>query len=279
MKRQWLEGLEWIAPADSLAAVRIAEELGADRIRFDGDLPLIMEALGKFADVRWILELKEQDALEEILQVTKATHVTFAGRDAALLRRLRLEGYPSLMGVAYSQEELCELLKENLPMYMVEKSLLHPLLVEQLAVGGSTIYPFDVVRGEELYRLIHWGVGGVVTSRLHLLRQEAVMAFQELDPHELIRMIDNSEVTLIDVRGLKEFEDERLANALLMPFNAFSPQHIVAPKEKKLVFYCQVGTRSNYAAKEYLAQVGDRSCYHLKGGLNAWKELGLPTIR
>jgi rhodanese-related sulfurtransferase len=178
-------------------------------------------------------------------------------------------------GIANDKSELRALLKKDLNKLFIEKSLIDRQLIEQLE--GVKIFAFNIKSEEELYRLIHWGVKGAVAPSE--MQKAALKAYQEIEPKQLYTFMKSDCVTLIDVRPLKDYEEERLENALLSPLDSFCPQHIAAPKDKKLVFYCQVGTRSDFAAKEFLAARSDHICYHLKGGLYAWKDLGLPTIR
>lgn len=180
--------------------------------------------------------------------------------------------------LAHNKAELRELLKQPIKEIVVDKSCLDPQLISQLTQNGIKVYAFNVVKPVDLYRAIHWGIHGIVTPKADEMRSLAKKGLTEVNAAQLNRWIDKEEATLIDVRSLHDYEVEHLPNAYLMPLDSFIAEHIVVPVEKKPVFYCQVGSRSVHAAKEFLAARGIPS-YHLKGGLDEWKKLGLPTIR
>lgn len=180
--------------------------------------------------------------------------------------------------LAHNIAELRELLKQPIKEIVVDKSCLDPQLISQLTQNGINVYACNVVDPVDLYRVIHWGIYGIVTPKADEMRSLAKNGLSEVTPTQLNRWIDKGEVTLIDVRSLNDYEAEHLPNARLMPLDSFIAEHIIVPVEKKPVFYCQVGSRSVHAAKEFLAARGIPS-YHLKGGLDEWKKLGLPTIR
>ena len=48
--------------------------------------------------------------------------------------------------------------------------------------------------------------------------------------------------------------------------------------EKKIVFYCLSGKRSASAGMRWADHTGVKEAYCLKGGLESWKKMGLPTV-
>jgi rhodanese-related sulfurtransferase len=102
---------------------------------------------------------------------------------------------------------------------------------------------------------------------------------REVSPAELKAALDRGEVTLIDVREPAEHAGERIAGARLMPLGAFDPAKAREyAAGKMLVLHCKSSGRSGKAAKSLLAAGAEEAC-HLCGGIDAWKQAGLPVER
>lgn len=103
-----------------------------------------------------------------------------------------------------------------------------------------------------------------------------------IDPQTLASWRQQDAVILVDVREPLEFVGEHIADAYSVPLSRFSPSQLppVSNKttDKTLVLYCQSGNRSGNALKQ-LQAAGVEGVVHLQGGLAAWKQAGLPTVR
>ncbi|GAB6051361.1 rhodanese-like domain-containing protein [Magnetospira thiophila] len=102
-----------------------------------------------------------------------------------------------------------------------------------------------------------WNIEEVDVLTAHRLRQAGLALF-------------------VDVRETNEFEAERIPGAFLMPLSMFNGAHIPILADKTMILHCAVGKRSAAAAKQLL-QSGHGRAVHMAGGLNAWKDAGLPT--
>jgi rhodanese-related sulfurtransferase len=85
-------------------------------------------------------------------------------------------------------------------------------------------------------------------------------------------------VVLVDVREPLEYAGERIAEAKPMPLSRFEPQQLPWEQGKTLVLYCQSGNRSQEALQQ-LQQLGFQDALHLHGGIQSWKQTGLPTVK
>ncbi len=107
----------------------------------------------------------------------------------------------------------------------------------------------------------------------------AASRIREISPSELKAALERGEVKLIDVREPSEHAGERIAGASLMPLGAFDPHKArEMAAGKTLVLHCKSSGRSGKAAKALLAAGADEAC-HLCGGIDAWKQAGLPIER
>lgn len=91
--------------------------------------------------------------------------------------------------------------------------------------------------------------------------------------------LQNSNVQLLDVRTAEEFKTGHLKNALQANYNNNKEfvdrvQHL--DKSKPVYVYCLSGVRSDYALS-VLKEMGFTQLYHLKGGINAWKQKSKPV--
>jgi len=102
-------------------------------------------------------------------------------------------------------------------------------------------------------------------------------AIDQLEPPELKRLLDQGRVLLIDVREPAEYAAERIAGALLYPLSTFHADALPDDGQRRVIFHCGSGKRSLTAAEKRLA-AGHARAAHLRGGLSAWKQAGLPVI-
>lgn len=95
-------------------------------------------------------------------------------------------------------------------------------------------------------------------------------------PHTLQAWLAKGEAVLIDVREPDEHARERIAGARLAPLSRIEPADLATPG-KVLVFHCNSGNRTAQVA-EQLARAGNGAVYQLAGGLQAWRQAGLPVV-
>ncbi len=99
-----------------------------------------------------------------------------------------------------------------------------------------------------------------------------------IDPHVLAERLASGEAWLIDVREPGEFASEHIPGAAIRPLSQLDAAALDAERAgRRIVFCCRSGVRSARAAAACLERVSDAAC--LTGGVNAWKDAGLPTER
>lgn len=102
-------------------------------------------------------------------------------------------------------------------------------------------------------------------------------ALIELDPATVNTLLQSGEAVLVDVREDEEFAEEHIAGSYLYPMSDFEVDTWPSFPGKKVIISCLGGVRSA-AIGNKLISVGHGWVTHMKGGLNAWKDSGLPTI-
>ncbi|WP_304342751.1 rhodanese-like domain-containing protein [Chryseobacterium koreense] len=118
------------------------------------------------------------------------------------------------------------------------------------------------------------------------LVQEAKQQIENLTPLQVKEELEKDGTVLIDIR-----ESEELKQHGKIPGSVHAPRGMIEfyadpllpyhkpefDKEKRIILQCASGGRSALASQT-LKQMGYENVAHLDGGLNAWKEAGLPTV-
>ncbi len=102
---------------------------------------------------------------------------------------------------------------------------------------------------------------------------------REIDIAQANDLLRKGEAVLVDVREVEEFAAERIPGALLSPLSTFDPSSLSGLKGKRVVVSCLAGGRSMRAAQALAPVLGAANVVSMAGGLGAWKQAGLPTIR
>jgi rhodanese-related sulfurtransferase len=88
----------------------------------------------------------------------------------------------------------------------------------------------------------------------------------------------NKNIYLLDVRTTQEYTQGRLAGSVLIPIGEFERRVREVPKNKTIVVYCAVGSRSKSVAG-FLAQQGYKEVYNMTDGIVGWYRNGFPIQR
>ena len=119
------------------------------------------------------------------------------------------------------------------------------------------------------------------------LVEEANEIIETLSPSEIKSLIDKNEITLIDVRDIRElWRDGTIENSKHIPRgmlefwldpNSSYYQENKIKDTKKMVFFCAMGFRSALATKA-LVDMGFKNVANAQGGFDALKNAGLKVV-
>lgn len=98
----------------------------------------------------------------------------------------------------------------------------------------------------------------------------------ELDPLELAPLLAEGKALLVDVREEYEYSTCHIKDSVLRPMSEFDAATWPSGDGKLVVITCQGGVRSAMVADD-LFRAGHTQATHLRGGLNAWLDAGLPV--
>lgn len=95
---------------------------------------------------------------------------------------------------------------------------------------------------------------------------------------EAVRLINDRDAAIIDVRSPGDFKRAHIINAINVPAAKLKERLKELPKDKTrpLIVYCAIGTTAPGVAAE-LKQLGYEASFALKGGIHGWQSEGLPV--
>jgi rhodanese-related sulfurtransferase len=109
------------------------------------------------------------------------------------------------------------------------------------------------------------------------LIQRPFSRVHEIGAAQATQLINRKNALMLDVRETSEYDGGRVPNAVHVPVSQIAGRAAELKKfmRRPVVAYCDRGNRSRAAATA-LSKLGFSEVYTLRGGLRAWKEVGLP---
>ena len=92
------------------------------------------------------------------------------------------------------------------------------------------------------------------------------------------RMINDTQAIVLDVRATGEFEAGHLPNARNIPLAELGQRTGELPAGRPVIVCCNTGMTSAKGAAA-LRKAGREEVFNLDGGLNAWRQAGLPVVK
>jgi rhodanese-related sulfurtransferase len=97
-----------------------------------------------------------------------------------------------------------------------------------------------------------------------------------ITPQEAAALLRDG-ATLVDVREPDEHAREHIPGARSLPLSRLEAAELAVHDGKPVVFHCRSGARTTGNADRLTAKVGVCEAYIVEGGLDAWKQAGLPV--
>ncbi|WP_306536372.1 rhodanese-like domain-containing protein [Geobacter sp.] len=122
-------------------------------------------------------------------------------------------------------------------------------------------------------------IGIIATLVLALAATVLAAGFRDIRATEAKGLLAaNKNVYLLDVRTPAEFRQGRIPGAVLIPVNEVERRIGEIPRNRPVVVYCAVGSRSGFVAG-FLSQKGYREVYNVTDGIVGWYRNGFPVSR
>ena len=106
----------------------------------------------------------------------------------------------------------------------------------------------------------------------------AVTGGVRLGPMQAVRLINDREAVVIDVRSVADYKKGHLMGAVNIPLAKLEERagELGKDKGKPLLVYCALGSSAGEAAQR-LRKLGFGEVYPLRGGINNWLGSNLPV--
>jgi len=102
----------------------------------------------------------------------------------------------------------------------------------------------------------------------------------QMDPTAAIRLMNNDEAVVLDVREASDFNNGHIKNAKNIPFTSLKGQldNLLKDREKPVLAYCRSGNVSGKACR-ILKSSGFSNVHNLAGGILSWQDANLPLTK
>jgi rhodanese-related sulfurtransferase len=98
----------------------------------------------------------------------------------------------------------------------------------------------------------------------------------EATPAEAYNALRDQGAALVDVREPWEYEQASIPGAVLIPLGEVPQRLEEIPSDRDVYVHCRMGGRSARAVA-FLREHGRPRTHNVAGGIEAWKEAGLPV--
>lgn len=92
------------------------------------------------------------------------------------------------------------------------------------------------------------------------------------------RLINDANAQLIDIRASGEFAAGHIPNSKNIPLVDLDKRLAEVPKDKPTIVVCALGATASKAAAT-LRTAGHEQVHVLEGGLQKWREAGMPVVK
>lgn len=108
--------------------------------------------------------------------------------------------------------------------------------------------------------------------------QRLASGVKHLDVNEAVRLMNQDDTIVIDVREDAELREGRIGKAKHIPLSVLDQRlkELEKYRDKTIIAYCRSGARSARACSK-LRKAGFEKVVNLRGGLIAWREAKLPV--
>lgn len=111
-------------------------------------------------------------------------------------------------------------------------------------------------------------------------QQAKPQVYQELEPKPFAQTLSRTKGIVLDVRTPEEYAEGHLSQARNIDYKNDNFRQAVnkLDKTKPYFVYCKAGVRSAKAA-DIMKELGFKQVYTLEGGMDAWAEEGMKTVK
>ena len=131
------------------------------------------------------------------------------------------------------------------------------------------------------FSLRHWQlVLAFIGLTIALIITESRRAGKTISSASAVRLINQHNAVVLDLREHKEFTQGHITGAINIPFAAIKDRlaELTAYKDTPIILVCKIGQHSGTVGKQ-LNQAGFTQVCRLFSGMSGWQADGLPVIK
>ncbi|MDE0854883.1 MAG: rhodanese-like domain-containing protein [Nevskia sp.] len=128
------------------------------------------------------------------------------------------------------------------------------------------------------HTLLFAGLGAALLLFLANEVHGALTGGKRLAPLQAVRLINDREALVVDLRPVGDYKKGHLMNALNLPLAKLEERagELGKDKSRPVLLYCALGSVAGEAAAK-LRKLGYSEVYPLRGGINGWLSDNLPV--
>lgn len=102
----------------------------------------------------------------------------------------------------------------------------------------------------------------------------------QVDPTAAIRLMNNDDAVILDVREATDFNNGHIKNAKNIPMSSLKNQldNLAKEMDMPILMYCRSGNISGKACR-VLKRAGFTNVHNLAGGILSWQDANLPLTK
>ena len=97
-------------------------------------------------------------------------------------------------------------------------------------------------------------------------------SFQEIDVQKAKELVDQGNITIVDIRDPNAFEESHIEGAVSVNDTNIEEFISTTDKSKPVLCYCYMGVSSQNAAQHFKEE-GFESVYSMAGGFTEWQKV------
>jgi rhodanese-related sulfurtransferase len=101
---------------------------------------------------------------------------------------------------------------------------------------------------------------------------------QEIDPQTAVKLINDKDALVIDLRDEENYRKGHIINAIRVTPESFNTKQMDKYKTNPIILVCARGSESKHLATK-LRQQGFTQPLALSGGISAWQNANLPLVK
>jgi len=127
-----------------------------------------------------------------------------------------------------------------------------------------------MIRIKSIRSLVSFGIMALLTGMLAGCGAQGTEPGVDVSVDEALRLWQNKEAIIIDVRTPAEYRDGHIPGVTNIPLDELEQRMNEVPKDKKVVLICRTGNRSAQGTK-LLRSKGFSNVFNSTGGMSTWK--------